>query len=719
MAKAIEYVEIRIDDRSGGQRTTINTSAPGHPLTDLRFSLRRNEGCDQCAFTVVRDGRTSTIQNRDSCEVWVKTKAAAIKRYWKGVIVSTPWEHTSKRVVRFEAEGLWRELTQQRVVKFYEGEDVDDMVKSLLAVADNDSLISSATTGVSIGSPETIADFEAEYITYADAFETLAKVQGDVQYGVDQDGVLYFEDVTTAKGIVFFEGKNVHDLDGRVTSDKLVNRVYMQSKQMVAGANLTLTRSDATRITNEGLAEAVVQVPHLEDADNVWLVGADELVRGEEQVVVSAKPTGVTQFLFPRGEARVWLAGGTAVDLPIQFVTYKLSGDLDFIGEVGLGNAPALDMREELRRMRRDIETARSSRISLTRIEHTRGVEWMQDAIVDAMKQGNLNHYLNPLEQTRGLDQDLSVHMKHDQLRSLLTNDPNMSGGVEALIFSPIVPCGQVVDTIRCHLDFDLEGRINFNYEEDLTEFFTENGGSTFSQWTITPTRPTLTQIGTGANTLEFKYPTGYTHPVGYDARVAFKNVVDNSGFTLTSWYMYFNYVDTNNWQRLTFTGGDPTGSQISIFWQKRVAGTISTVVAKTAFILEDLIIRLQVRNTPSATNIRVYDYDMVESVASPLTGTIASVTNGGFEWHNMGITSGATEVSAEIDFFAPGMPNPGASDRVDVSRDGGTTFNGTALVQGIKDFNISVAGQPSDTDLLCKLKVKYPTLIYGLGFSF
>lgn len=695
----LAYYEIRINRYGGSEGTIINSSAGRTPVLSMSFELNRLGGCGDLEMIVGREyladvatGTGYTINNRDVIQVWAKTldPGATLTRYYKGIILTKPWPGTSAKQVKYTARGLWRQAEEQQLVKYYEGKDVDALVIDLLAVLDDDSLIDSSTSEISIGTPVTIGDFEAEFMKFSDALKLLADIQQDVEYGVDQDGKLYFRDIDTTVLTHYVEGTSLVSLDGESSAQKLVNRVHMQSKQLVGGGALTLTRSDGASVTADGLTQDVVSVPHLADADNLWAFAQNHLNEHAERDTIEAVPRLFSKFMWPSGRVKITNKAGTEYTLPIQAVRYTIEGGTGMTGTLALGDEEPRSLSDEMRAMFADIRAQKSTAISLTKIEHTRGEEWRQTAIVDARKQGNLNTFIDTLDNLKGLDLDLSWHMLHDNKRKYIGASMDK---LNNRIISNIIPSGRPVDTIRVHADCDFYGRVGFEIDADITDFF-EAVVDDISDWRVPYATNSMDAVRT---TAVCRYKSDHEFGVAFKAFMKMSDYISGSagGFI-------WNWVDSNNFCEALVAASGATLTALQ-YW---VGGTPTFNNNNMGGIYKPVFIEVTVRNTPTTTTAKFYDQNMV--LRDTRTLAMPVVTGRPVGFYQRG--------GMEVDFFEE---QELGDINIWVSRDGGTTYTAATIVHGQNNVDVNVSGQPSGTDIRIKAEVKHPSRLYGWGISF
>jgi len=176
-------------------------------------------------------------------EFHAKPNGGSLDRYWYGEIIECPNTGSTADEYVYRARGLMAQLSDKIILQYYTGADIDDMLTTTTGLIVSEfsvnTDISSSTTEVSVGSPYTLGDAEFEFTTAAQALETLADAQKAIDYGVDQDGKVYFKDRDTTTVVErYWVGKHLESYDTADNAEDLMNSIIMQSKEVVSGGQL-------------------------------------------------------------------------------------------------------------------------------------------------------------------------------------------------------------------------------------------------------------------------------------------------------------------------------------------------------------------------------------------------------------------------------------------------------------------------------------------------
>ena len=713
MTIGITEYQIRVYDRSGNQTSLISSTAGKGPLVSCEFSLLRDGGCEKFSMRVDRDRLQGTIGTRALLEFWAQPVGGTLTRYWYGVVTSRPWANGLSDEVEYNAEGLVRQARERRVVKYYVTKTVDLMVKDMIADLAVGSDISSATTGVSITTPVTVGDFEAEYITYADAMKLLANVQGSAHWGVDQNGVLYFEDEVTTTTASYFAGRHLAELSGELRTDKMVNRYYLQSKKVVGGGALTISREDIANITAHGLSETVKQIPHLSDNDDIYAWGGTLLTdTAGEQTTVHATPNSMSEFIFPRGKARIVALDGTETTLPIVSITYRMDGGGTLSGELTLGDSNPPTFSDEMQEILREVRVGKSNSISLNKREHSSEKDFIIESVVDAGKQGHLNMFTDALTDTKAIDPAFSSHLWNRSGDLICPLDFG-----QTIITSNDIPTGRTVDTVRLHTWFDSAGRINFTEDDDISTFFFQDTGA----WRVQE-GGTLAEATATASTIwyEDKTISGTPPPAGqnpfrlpnnYRLSLDMREVL--SGNTVT---IYFSYFNSSNHNKLEINRNFFTSTTTFTF-KKVVAGVTTTLETGTISPL-DFTVKISAKD--SAIGQSSYNvYQANDGSLLYASGLYSMPVTPGYRVGLAGFyvsTTGGHPVYRinwfEIDTYG--------SPTVEFSRDSGTTWTtATSVTTGKAHGTFNTTAGGTGTNLRARFKYPHPIRLKAWALSF
>lgn len=699
----IKRWEIRILDRSLNRKAFIQSTAGKPPLLSASWSLSRIGGCGDFEMSVPANTLQGTVLNGYILEVYIEPIGGALTLYYTGAIVQIPTAigKSTATVEVYKAVGLWQQIQRTIISKYYAGKNTEDMVKDILADINGDLDVVSATDQITITTDYPIGDFEGTDVSAASAIKKIAEVQLSVDYGVDQNKKLYFKDTDTAVVERFWVGSHVQQFEPVKRSDRLINHVLVKSKQLVGGGMLTLSREDATSITSYGRRTKVVQNHELRNADDVWRFAQHVLDTSKNPFEsTSVEIENFTDFRFPAGKVRITSKkGGTEHELPIEGVRYTLDSHGGLNGKFDIGDEPRIILSDQVAELLREVAISKDSSVSMVQIEHTRGEEWEQDAIVDSRKQGNYNIFTDSFKNTTGLDVVLTSNMWFRRELHYLGCNFDFT---KSTVFSNAIEIGQSTDTIRIHADTDFYGRINFISQEDLDDFWDQGA----SDYVI---RDGFAQLKGITNNQDLYYIWNgrvFQLPQDYIINGQIDITTNNS----SDGYVIFGWIDGSNYNLFRFKDnlGVPRTETALI---KVVAGVPTTLSSNALSAEDDFTFILTVRNTPTNTTCYVEDInDPTDNHTLSAAMTNAANRRCGYKQ----LRAGGSDV-AYADYFE--LKDIG-DVKIFVSRDGGTTFTQATIVHGINNIDVNVSGQPAGTSIVMKAEITHPSRLYGWGFS-
>jgi hypothetical protein len=726
--------EIRITNKAGTKTEYLTSdSAQGVPHL-IEFDIDRIGGCRE--FTMECDRRlfgAAAVGNL--LEFWGETMndagtvKQALTRYWRGELEAVPGTGTTRESVTYKAVGLGNQLRKRHIITWFVGDTTGEVVKDLIAEISIDSDVSSATDQVAITGGYTTGDAEFELVTADDAIRILAEVQKDVDWGVDQDGKVYFKNVLATVVDKAFVGSHLYEYEPTMTGAELANQIIILSKEVVGGGMLILRPKDSTSVTAYRRKSILKEVPHLAEPADAWRIGEHLLATLKDPAleVEAIRVLSFAQFQFPRGRIEIVGEAGTVLaSLPIQRVIYRLDGK-GFFGTYEIGNRPPLTLTDQIRSIIRQIEVANQSSISTTRRVHT-GIELFRRAVIsDAKKQDNPNVFVATFEDMKTLDLRASSFLHKNTNGEFL-------GGTEITPFeisipiSNLIPGGRSTDTIRVHAFYTNYGTVDFQNEADLADFFEANADYRVKADTHLVEN---FQNGTVTTPLLYKVPSGYTLADWKDVwfRWAERAAVSSGNY----YYFYLEFRDSTHWIRARFDTSGASGLTAWIQYQN--GGAVQTSSSTSLVTAGDYRWLFQRRVSPTNTFLIAHSDD---SLYTTITGgsismDIAALGGSGIKKWGAGPMFASSVMLARLDWAGFDIGNGALLVRMDVSRDDGTTYTLASDIDSnrpgflyphgtiagiIEHVNVTVSSQPSGSKIRLKGSILWPGRLYGWGAS-
>lgn len=730
---AVDYINITIQDRAGNQTafyqspSQLNPDGSSWAVVGGSFDIKANEGCGTFELKIDKAGINGTVACGYQITVDVVTRAGATVRYWKGVIKKIQKPGSTGRVWTYLARGLWDEVEAQKTINYYTGANIDDVVADILSDIDTPStLISASTSEIVIASPYAVADIESEFDTTGEIIAQLATMQVDVQYGVDQNGKLYFKDLDTSDVKTFVVGgQYLSALDVNDDIEQTFNDVYLQSKDMVGSGQLTLHDSDATSITAYGRRTKVVQIRNTKNANDGIQYLAAVLTRDKNpKQHVKSDLVGFDDFIFPRGKVRIIDVDGTEYHFPIQRVKYELDPTGGLTGSLELGDLPAPRLDEQLRQIVRQVERGGSNSMSLTKIEHTRGEEFAQAALVDARKNGKLNIFQDFIDDLKAFDPTLSTFGSQALYdRSIV----GPFGYLQNIAISNVIKTGQSPDHVRLHTYVNNAGRINFDSDSDISMFF--DAASGVGDWRVDENGHAAEQFqGGGTAFLSYRIGgagskgTPWHHPANATPRfkVRIKALTNVAGRDARVYFGAQNALTNNfNYVSLSFGGGT-----FNAFFVKDVSGTTTSLVATSlAFVngmsVDDEIVVSVVYDGGGNYHIDLIDGTDETTILSTGGSVALSVPANARQLINQFWNATDGKV-LQLLWYQP-QNDLGANTVAVISRDDGVTWSSAIPLGNTADIehqDVDLSGQPSGARLRVQFGNEHPGRILGWAVS-
>ena len=312
----LDYWELRINNKAGVRQAFINSSSGEIPILSCQFETCKLGGCTTFEMITDRNIR-GTIENGFVLEFWAKVVGGTVTQYWKGEIVEVPGAGSTSKTFRYRALGLISQMRTKYILSFYPGDDTDNLITDLItAEFAVDTDISTNTGEVSISSPYTLGDAEFELITASDALKMLADVQRDVDWGVDEEGKIYFKDFDTTVVDRVWIGQHIASYEPTKLGDRIFTDIIIQSKTIVGGGMLTLNPSDASAVTDHGRKTKKVALPHIEDPNDAWQYANSILLdTKDDRTSVAVEVLSFVDFKFPTGRIEVYDENGDSVEV--------------------------------------------------------------------------------------------------------------------------------------------------------------------------------------------------------------------------------------------------------------------------------------------------------------------------------------------------------------------------------------------------------------------
>ena len=228
-------------------------------VSKIQWEWNRLGGCGRCQIEITKGYRDIIFSARDDIQIRVKD-GSTTKLVYRGYLANiTPTLKVGQKIT-LDVRGYFDIL--KKIVVHSSGDTLSYAAKTVAFMADNiaDTFIV-PNTPITIAGALTAGAFTADAMdflgTVAEALKTLAELQGDIEYGVDENLVLFWETESATINNKFFVGNNVAVLERKVNWDSLVNKIYLIGGE-VTGTKYKKTAENTDSQAEYYLAEEII-----------------------------------------------------------------------------------------------------------------------------------------------------------------------------------------------------------------------------------------------------------------------------------------------------------------------------------------------------------------------------------------------------------------------------------------------------------------------------
>ncbi len=253
-AITVSEYSIQLRDKSGNLKAYLTPF-----VSKVSWEWNRLGGCGRCSLTINKAYRDIIFDARDDIQIRVKSGATS-KLVYRGYIANiVPTMKVNQDIV-LDVRGYFDLL--KKVIVHTTGDTRTYTSKTVAFIADDiaDTFIV-AKTPITIAGAITDGAFTADKLEFLgsveDALRTLSELQGDIEYGVDEDLVFYWKTESTTINAKFFVGNDVSILERRVKWDDLVNKIYLVGGE-IAGVKYKVTAESTDSQSQYYLSEEII-----------------------------------------------------------------------------------------------------------------------------------------------------------------------------------------------------------------------------------------------------------------------------------------------------------------------------------------------------------------------------------------------------------------------------------------------------------------------------
>jgi len=251
MSDSTKYnVEIR---RGGTLRTYLTPHVSG-----VTWEWSRIGGCGRCTLTLGMGYRDFDFIIGDDVQIRLKSGATS-KLVYRGFITNIIPSLKVGQQIKITAKGYFDKLRKLVVqdsggAKTYTSDKVSDIVDD---IADTFITPNSDITKGTIDAASFTADTLDFKTTVEQALRTLAELEGQVEYGVDEDLVFYWRAEESDINHKLLVGDNVELFEKRSDGNQLLNKIYLEGGD-VAGSPYARNAENTDSQDRYYLAEGII-----------------------------------------------------------------------------------------------------------------------------------------------------------------------------------------------------------------------------------------------------------------------------------------------------------------------------------------------------------------------------------------------------------------------------------------------------------------------------
>lgn len=228
-------------------------------VNKIQWEWNRLGGCGRCQIEITKGYRDIIFSARDDIQIRVKD-GSTTKLVYRGYLANITPMLKVGQTITLDVRGYFDIL--KKIVVHNAGDTLSYAAKTVAFMADDiaDTFIV-PNTPITIAGALTAGAFEADAMdflcTVDEALRTLAELQGDIEYGVNENLVLFWETESTTINNKFFVGNNVAVLERKVNWDSLVNKIYLIGGE-VAGVKYKKTAENTDSQAEYYLVEEIL-----------------------------------------------------------------------------------------------------------------------------------------------------------------------------------------------------------------------------------------------------------------------------------------------------------------------------------------------------------------------------------------------------------------------------------------------------------------------------
>lgn len=253
MADATKY-NIELRDKNGNLKQYLTPFA-----VSVDWEWRRVGGCGRANIKLAMEYRKIDFDADDDIQIRIGSGSSS-KLVYRGWIAKVTPTLKIGPEVKLDIRGYFDKLL--KIVVHDDGDEKVYENQSILTIATDivDSFVTpnSSITKGTIDAGAFVPDILSFKTTAKDALRTLADLEGQIEYGVDEDLNFFWRNESTTLVRKFFVGMDIERFERRINWDSLVNKIYFEGGELSDGSNFTRVAEASDSQDSFFLAEKIV-----------------------------------------------------------------------------------------------------------------------------------------------------------------------------------------------------------------------------------------------------------------------------------------------------------------------------------------------------------------------------------------------------------------------------------------------------------------------------
>jgi hypothetical protein len=255
--------EVRVEhyNRSG---ILLEQLAPD--LREATWTYQRIGGCGDASFVLSRDyEEAGGFSGNHEIKVYVRDETGPrFSLFYDGIVYAIDPALGEQDTITVYTTGYGHELNWLVVNATYTNTEISAIVKTILdtIVVPNSDITYVASDIENTGYAPSSISFLG---SVAEAFDTLAKLGGVMEYGVDRNRAFYFKIPSTTLGYKFPTGGRLNQLQEMVDFDKIVNQIVVRGAGTVKRTRNSTQSQEKYRIRADVIENTSVTVDAVAD----------------------------------------------------------------------------------------------------------------------------------------------------------------------------------------------------------------------------------------------------------------------------------------------------------------------------------------------------------------------------------------------------------------------------------------------------------------------